>query len=450
MQVTPNTKVGPYRIVEAIGAGGMGAVYRAHDERLNRDVAIKFIRDKFVENPQAKGRFEQEARALGKLQHPNLCALFDVGEHEGAPYMVMELLQGRTLEDRLRQAGMLPIGEAVRIVSEVAAGLEAAHRVGVVHRDIKPSNIFLTKAGAKTLDFGLAMPVRQNIGPEENTLTSPLTAEGVAVGTIPYMSPEQVEGKVVDHRSDIFALGHVLYECLTGRRAFAGESGAKLMAAILSTEPMPVTAQRAEVGTGLERAVMRCLEKDPDQRWQSAGDLAYALEWQGSGVAPVVADRERRMGGLGKWLVAGVMVAAVGGWVWWQIGQWVAPGGIRHAVTFSIEEDADNLPIVAGAGIAPDGQSIVFVCSSGITNAARKNELCRYSLKTGKLEAIPIGITPNGPGALSKQGDSAAVFSLGKFHLVDLQSGQSQLLFSRNQPVHSPAFNIKGDLLTLN
>src|SRR6266567_2944565 len=223
MSLSPGTKLGPYEIQSALGAGGMGEVYRALDTRLDRAIAIKILPDHLSQNPEAQQRFDREARAISSLNHPNICTLYDVGHQDGTDYLVMEFLEGETLADRLAK-GPLPVSQILKYGTDICEGLERAHRSGVVHRDLKPGNIMLTKSGAKLMDFGLAKPASVAIGAGSSsasvaTLPQPLTAEGMVVGTFQYMSPEQVEGKGADARSDIFALGAVLYEMVTGKRA---------------------------------------------------------------------------------------------------------------------------------------------------------------------------------------------------------------------------------------
>src|SRR5579864_5624503 len=284
MTLTSGTKLGPYEVVSPLGAGGMGEVYRARDTRLDRTVAIKILPVHLSSNPEAKQRFEREARAISSLNHPNICTLHDVGHQDGVDYLVMEFLEGETLADRLVK-GSLPPEQVLRFGIEICEGLEKAHRGGVTHRDLKPSNVMLTKTGAKLMDFGLAKAGSLPGSPASGlTLTSPvasrpLTQEGMIVGTFQYMSPEQIEGKEADARSDIFALGAVLYEMATGKRAFEGKTTTSVIAAILERIPAPISAVRPMFPRALDNVVKTCLEKDPDERWQSARDLRTNLKW---------------------------------------------------------------------------------------------------------------------------------------------------------------------------
>jgi eukaryotic-like serine/threonine-protein kinase len=280
MALTSGTKLGPYEIQSFVGAGGMGEVYRAHDSRLDRTVAIKVLPASFSADRERLQRFAQEARAAAALNHPSILSIFDIGEENGAPYVVSELLEGETLRDRLRN-GPLPMRRVIDYAMQVAKGLAAAHEKGIVHRDLKPENLYLTNDGrAKILDFGLAKllrPESQDHSGDAPTVQM-ATEAGVVMGTAGYMSPEQVRGKPADHRSDIFAFGAILYEMISGKRAFHGESAADTMSAILKEETPELSETARNVPPGLERIVRHCLEKHPTQRFQSAGDLAFDLE----------------------------------------------------------------------------------------------------------------------------------------------------------------------------
>jgi len=286
------SKLGPYEILSPLGAGGMGEVYRARDTRLDRTVAIKILPQHLSEKPDARERFEREARAISSLSHPNICHLYDIGSQDGTSYLVMEYLEGETLAARLTK-GPLPLEQVLRYGIELAEGLEIAHRGGVVHRDLKPGNVMLTKSGSKLMDFGLAKPITPAVPPSSGltqTLarsSQPLTAEGTVVGTFQYMSPEQVEGKDADPRSDIFALGAVLYEMVSGKRAFEGKTTASVLAAVLERQPAPISSIQPTTPQALDHTVKRCLAKDPEERWQSARDVARAAldrgEWNAIG-----------------------------------------------------------------------------------------------------------------------------------------------------------------------
>src|SRR5215469_14370866 len=290
MGLASGTKLGPYEIVAPLGAGGMGEVYRARDTRLDRTVAIKILPLHLSDNPEAKQRFDREARAISSLNHPNICTLYDIGHHDVTDFLVMEFLEGETLADRLKK-GPLPPEQVLKYGIEVCEGLEKAHGSGVMHRDLKPGNIMLTKTGAKLMDFGLAKVTPTGTPPSSGlTMTfpgpsadQPLTARGTLVGTFQYMAPEQVEGKDADLRSDIFALGAVLYEMATGKRAFTGKSQASIVAAILAAEPQPISTVQPMSPPALDRVVKICLAKEPDERWQTAHDVKLQLQWIAEG-----------------------------------------------------------------------------------------------------------------------------------------------------------------------
>src|SRR5499427_8148604 len=279
--IPAGARFGPYEVVGLIGAGGMGEVYRARDERLKRDVAIKVLPSLFSQDRDRLRRFEQEARAAGGLNHPNILAIHDIGSKDGAPYVVSELLEGETLRSRLA-SGALSARKAIDYAVQVARGLAAAHEKGIVHRDLKPENLFITKDGrVKILDFGLAKVTRpEKSGVQASVVsTTPASTEpGVVMGTVGYMSPEQVRGQPTDARSDIFSFGAILYEMLSGKRAFQGSSPVETMSAILKEDPPELSATTRNVSPGLERIVRHCLEKSPEERFHSAHDLAFDLE----------------------------------------------------------------------------------------------------------------------------------------------------------------------------
>jgi eukaryotic-like serine/threonine-protein kinase len=335
--LTSGTKLGPYEIRSALGAGGMGEVYRARDTRLDREVAIKVLPAEVATDTSLKQRLEREAKAVSKLSHPHICTLHDIGHHDGTDYIVMELLQGETLEQRLKK-GPLPSEEVLRFATQIADALAKAHKLGITHRDLKPANIMLTKLGAKLMDFGLAKQSAQ--APLAQALTemtmehSKLTGEGTIIGTLHYMAPEQLEGKETDARTDIFALGEVIYEMATGKAAFAGSSKASLIAAILTMDPPPMSQLQPLTPRALERVVKRCLAKDPDDRWQSASDLAGELKWIAEGGAPAPSQTEplsgwARMSGLVA--AAAAILALVFGLAWWKAENHHAPATYFNA-----------------------------------------------------------------------------------------------------------------------
>src|SRR6266508_1652278 len=291
MTLSSGARLGPYEILAPLGAGGMGEVWRAKDPRLGREVAIKVLPASFSQDADRLRRFEQEARAAGVLNHPNIAAVYDTGTHEGAPFVVSELLEGETLRDRLA-GGALPQRKTIDYALQVAHGLAAAHEKGIVHRDLKPENLFVTKDGrVKILDFGLAKLVHpEERGPLTEIPTATARTEpGVVLGTLGYMSPEQVRGQPADVRSDIFAFGAIIYEMLSGQRAFSGASAADTMSAILMKEPPELSLTNRAISPGLDRIVRHCLEKNSEQRFHSAHDLAFDLEALSHASTPVLA-----------------------------------------------------------------------------------------------------------------------------------------------------------------
>ncbi len=290
MTLVPGTTLGHYQVTAAIGAGGMGEVYSATDTRLGRTVAIKVLPAQLAADPERRQRFEREAKAIAALNHPHICILHEFDTHEGIDFLVMEHLEGESLQGRLKK-GALPLDQALEVAIQIADALDKAHRRGITHRDLKPGNIFLTQSGAKLLDFGLAKLTRTAPDSEAPTeLDRSLTQQGTILGTFQYMAPEQLEGREVDARADIWAFGCVLYEMVAGQKPFEGTSRASLIAAILEREPPPLSSHRTLDNAALERVTSKCLAKDPDRRWQTATDLGDELSWiatagSGPGVA---------------------------------------------------------------------------------------------------------------------------------------------------------------------
>ena len=317
MPLSPGVRLGPYEILDAIGAGGMGEVYRAKDTRLDRTVAIKILPAHLSSDPVRKQRFEREAQTISSLNHPNICVLHDVGQQDGINYLVMECIEGETLAKRLEK-GALPLEQVLKYGIQIADALDKAHRGGVVHRDLKPGNIMLTPTGAKLLDFGLAKPTAPLSSAATLTAAtrnSPVTEQGTIVGTFQYMSPEQIEGKELDGRSDIFSFGAVLYEMVTGQRAFQGKSQLSVASAILEKEPEPISSVKPMTPPALDHAIRRSLAKEVERRWQSAADLAGELQWiaeagSEAGVpAPLVSHRRVRE--RLAWSVAALLVVGL-------------------------------------------------------------------------------------------------------------------------------------------
>jgi serine/threonine protein kinase/Tol biopolymer transport system component len=374
MPLTPGSKLGPYEIESPLGAGGMGEVYRARDTRLDRAVAIKILPAHLADNAEARQRFDREARAISSLNHPNICTMHDVGHQDGIDFLVMELLEGETLASRLLK-GPLPSDQVLKYGIEICEGLERAHKSGVVHRDLKPGNIMLTKTGAKLMDFGLAKAVAPQM-PASSGLTAtlmtpgvsePLTAKGTVVGTFQYMAPEQVEGKEADERGDIFALGAVLYEMATGKRAFTGKTQSSVVAAILASDPPPVSAVQPMSPPALDRVIQNCLAKDPEDRFQSVHDLMLQLKWiaeggSQAGVPSLVASRRKSRESV-AWIAAAAVVAiAVAAMLLWP-----KPTVVTRSVesylpapennTFILSDDDTAGPVT----ISPNGTYIAFV-----------------------------------------------------------------------------------------
>jgi eukaryotic-like serine/threonine-protein kinase len=367
MPLALGTRLGPYEIGSPLGAGGMGEVYRARDTRLDRTVAIKILPAHLSNDPVRKQRFEREAKTISSLNHPHICVLYDVGHQDGTDYLVMECVEGETLAKRLEK-GPLPLEQVLKYGAQIADALDKAHRSGVVHRDFKPGNVMLTPSGAKLLDFGLAKPAAPVLAGVTLTAAaprSPMTEEGMIVGTFQYMSPEQVEGKEVDGRSDIFSLGAVLYEMLTGKKAFEGQSHLSVASAILEKEPAPIIASKPLTPPALEHAVKKSLAKLPDERWQSAGDLASELKWIAeAGLESTTRSAAARPGRLRLYVMwATITLVAI---------------ALAIAATYRATRPVPELPLLASvippAGvftdtsgrigppqISPDGKRIAFI-----------------------------------------------------------------------------------------
>ena len=341
------TRLGPYEMISRIGAGGMGEVWRANDTRLGRAVAVKILPAEFASSAPLRARFEREARTVSQLSHPHICTLFDVGEN----YLVMELLEGETLAARIAR-GPLPIADVLKIGAQIADALAAAHRAGVVHRDLKPGNIMVPKSGAKLLDFGLAKSGAV-VDLDGATVHKQLTQEGTIVGTFQYMAPEQLEGAEADARTDIFALGAVLYEMATGKRAFEGKTRTSLIAAIVDRDPTPISQLQPLTPPALEHVVAKCLEKDPDHRWQSAHDVAEELKWiaQAGSQPGVTAPMRRRT--KWQWPMMAVLLVATAAVSWFASRSFSRSQPETLRFTLPARD-------VRGIALSPDGRSIAF------------------------------------------------------------------------------------------
>ncbi len=413
MALSSGTKLGPYEIVSPLGVGGMGEVYRAKDTRLDRTVAVKILPEHLASSPEARQRFEREARTISSLNHPNICVLHDIGSQNGTSFLVMEFVDGETLESRL-QKGPLPLKQALQVGIEVCEALEKAHRAGIVHRDLKPGNVMLSATGAKLMDFGLAKPViavaRTSTASDMqvtsaatvnlSTLTakpSALTQQGSIVGTFQFMAPEVLQGQEADARSDIFSLGCMLYEMISGRRAFTGKSQLSVMTAILENEPEPLTKVQPLAPAALEHVVHGCLVKDPGVRWQNAADVGRELRWivsSGPGAAEAIPAVPVRSG-YERWLWAAAVLALLAGLLWFALRQHPVPPNIRAYLPpppdtgFDFTGDFSGPPVLSADGTMvafcarnPKQRSYVWVQSL--------NELAARKLEGTEGAAFPF------------------------------------------------------------
>jgi eukaryotic-like serine/threonine-protein kinase len=429
MTIRPGTILGPYEIVAPIGAGGMGEVWKGRDTRLDREVAIKVLPPGFADNEQFRARFDREAKTISSLNHPNICTLFDVGHEEGVHFLVMELIDGESLADRLAK-GPLPLDQLIRYGAQVAEALDRAHKQGVVHRDLKPGNVMITKAGAKLLDFGLARsaaeaPVRGLT--EMPTQAKPLTQEGTILGTFQYMAPEQLEGLDADARTDIFALGALLYEMATGQRAFKGESRTSLIAAIVSAHPPPISTVAPLTPPVLEHVIRKCLEKDPEDRWQSAHDVASELRWiseAGSqvGVPAQVTSRRKSLARAG-WLVAAVLALTTAAALWWASTLATPPLRETRPIRSAILPPYDTTFSTTGRdvgsiAVSPDGTRIVFAAGDS------KSRTMLYVRPLESAAAQPLAGTEGGGYPFwSPDGTQIAFFASGKLLKIAASGG---------------------------
>ncbi len=405
MTLAAGSKLGPYEILSAIGAGGMGEVYKAKDPRLGREVAIKVLPASFSQDADRLRRFEQEAKAAGVLNHPNITAVYDIGTHDDAPYVVQELLEGETLRAVL-SGGRVPPRKAIDYALQIAHGLSAAHEKGIVHRDLKPENLFVTKDGRlKILDFGLAKLTHQEEGNQATNFPTATagTEPGVVMGTLGYMSPEQVRGKPADPRSDIFSFGAILYEMLSGKRAFHGDSAADTMSAILREDPPDLSVTNQSISPGLERIVRHCLEKNPEQRFHSAHDVAFALDALSgtsatSAAAGAISPKIERRSLKSLALAVGLVALPLASYLLGKRGAGAAAGPPPSYRQLTYRHGT-----ITTARFAPDGQTVAF------SAAWDGGPLQIYTTRLEFPESRPLGFSNAALLAISSQGELALI-----------------------------------------
>jgi eukaryotic-like serine/threonine-protein kinase len=430
MTIAAGTRLGPYQVSGVLGIGGMGEVYRAHDSRLHRDVAIKVLPEIVATDRDRIARFEQEARATAALNHPNIVALYDIGTEHGIAYVVSELLNGTTLRERIATEPMPP-RKVVEVGLRILSGLAAAHERGIAHRDLKPENIFVTAdSGVKILDFGLAkLSAAVAAGASTvATVTSPQTTPGLVLGTIGYMAPEQVRGLPADHRADIFAFGAIVYEMLTGRRAFSGATTADTMTAILTADPPDISSTPNGVSAAMNAVIRRCLEKDARDRFQSARDLAFALEAVAmetrSGSTIAAPTPAARMRSLGVVAAAALLIAAAALTTWAVTRR---PAASTTTLALSISAPAGTT-VEDTPAISPDGGRIAFVGAD-----ASGSHIFVRSLNT--FVTSPITGTEGATAPFwSPDGRSLGFFARGRLRRVDLTGGLPQIIAAVADP----------------
>ena len=413
MTLAAGSRLGPYQILAPLGAGGMGEVYKARDTRLDRVVAVKVLPTGVADDPQRRERFEREARAISSLNNPHICTLYDVGHQDGIVYLVMELLEGQPLNERLAK-GALPLDQALQYAIQIAGALDAAHRSGIVHRDLKPANVMLTKAGAKLLDFGIVKAVARGTGV---TAAPTLTAEGVLLGTLQYMSPEQLEGREADARSDVFAFGALLYEMLTGTRAFAGESQSSVIAAVLDREPPSLLAKQPQTPPALDRVVRKCLAKNPDERWHTAHDLRDELQWIATGYSTAVsspaAGRSSRWLGWSAIALSLIAAIVIGGDVYLR-----RPAADTHVYRSTFAPPAPLTDFYA-LTLSPDGRHLAMTAPAA---AGGRSVLWVRALDS--LSPQPLAETEGATGPFwSPDSRSVAFFADQKLKRIDASGG---------------------------
>jgi eukaryotic-like serine/threonine-protein kinase len=443
VSLAPGTKLGPYEIISPIGAGGMGEVYRAHDHRLDRVVAIKVLATHTSDRSDIKARFEREAKTLASLSHPHICPVFDVGRQSETDYIVMEYIEGPTLADRLRR-GALPPDEALRVAVEICDALDGAHRHGIIHRDLKPANIILTASGAKLLDFGLAK-LKRDTTPSGTLCTSPaqeqMTGEGTILGTIQYMAPEQLEGKEADNRTDIFAFGCIVREMITGKKTFARASQASIIAAILDYDPGPISTDQPLAPPLLDRVVKKCLAKNPERRWQTAADLRDELGWIAEG-AQIDGSTNRNPGRTKRF----ASVWAMGSTALLAIALLII--GVRSPALPQPSEQArfgiatPNLPNPRHLTISPDGRWVAFAGST----ASRATVLFVRRIDSASPEQL-AGTEGASAPFWSPDSRHIGFFAGGRIKKVGVPGGPVQNICSAEGDRNSGTWNRAGTVL---
>jgi serine/threonine-protein kinase len=422
------TRLGPYEVIAQIDAGGMGEVYKARDTRLDRLVAIKVLPPSIADNPLRRDRFDREARIISSLNHPHICTLYDVGHQDGDAYLVMELIDAQTLAERLAK-GALPLQQAIEYAIQIAQALDAAHRCGIVHRDLKPTNVMLTKAGVKLLDFGIA-----KMTASVATVSSTLTAEGTLVGTLHYMAPEQLEGREADARIDIFALGAVMFEMLTGTRAFAGESPSKVIASVLDSVPPSVSSIRRVAPVALDHLVATCLAKNPEDRWQDASDVARVLQGiaaENRPALPPPSERRRHQlyaaSGVTIGAVVGIAVGVLTMHGGWRDRSGTLPRTLVERFTENLSP-GDQLAPSPALAIAPDGRRVAYVV---VANG--KRQLYVRDFDTSSAQLLP-GTQDADQPFFSPDGLSIGFFAEGTLKRVSVSGGLPVTLCNAGSP----------------
>ena len=455
MALTAGTSLGPYQIEAPLGAGGMGEVYKATDTRLDRAVAIKVLPEHVAADPDLKQRFEREAKTISSLNHPHICTLYDIGNQDGIDFLVMEYLEGETLAQRLEK-GALPLDQALTIAIEIADALDKAHRQGIVHRDLKPGNIMLTKSGAKLLDFGLAKPslaVGVTGISAMPTQSAPLTGEGAILGTLQYMPPEQLEGRDTDARTDIFAFGTTVYEMVTGRKAFSGDSQASVISSIMTSEPPALTSLRPLSPPAFERVVKTCLAKDPEERWQSARDVTRELRWIADGDpqvsrAPVTQTAApsavwRRAAPLAAAaIVSGLIVAVIA----FNLAP-TSPAPPSAVVRFAVAPPSTE-PLLISAdshdiAISPDGQRIAYLAVGGQTHEIRTRTVGEITPRTLVSEGAPYDLF------FSPDGQWIGFFDIASQQMkrVSVEGGAAVTISSVSGALRGATWGADGDII---